>query len=496
LLALDHRVFGESALGYHLHSLVWFVALLAVAGALFRRVLPRETATLALVVFALADANVAPAAWVAARHGLVAAVPALLGLVALVRARQDGWSPGRWLAPLGMAVGLLGGETALGAVALALAYDLLGPSRDDGSLRSRVVRAAPTATLAVAYLAVYAAAGGGAHGSGAYLSPLDSPAAFATAALTRFPVLVGNALLGVPSELSVAGFERQVVVVGLGAALGAALLWRACAPLASDEERAAVRWAVPGAAAALLTSLGAFPGARLLLVPNVGVAIFVATILRRGFAEGPHAVARRAGAGFLALTSVVLAPPLALLNQHALEQMARTTERLAQGAESEAGGARRVFLVAASDPMVALYPRFVLLHEGAAEPQKTSIGCWSWLDGGKADVRVTRIGPDAIAVEPVGAALLRGGFEGLYRSPLLPMHEGDEVGQCGARVRVASVAGGFPTRIDVRFGAELEDAAAGFVLLAWREGTLRRLAPPAMGESVVIPWSVGPSGLF
>jgi hypothetical protein len=490
LLALDHRVFGDSALGYHLHSLAWFVALLAAAGALFRRVLPRETATLALVVFALADANVAPAAWIAARNSLVAAVPALLALVAFVRARQDGWAPGRWLAPLGMAVGLLGGETALGGVALVLAYDLFGPA-GGGSLRSRAVRALPMAMLAVAYLTVYAAVGGGAHGSGAYVSPLDSPVAFAQAALTRFPVLVGNALLGVPAELSVAGFTRQVVVVGLVAAFGVALLWRVCAPLATDEERAAVRWAVPGAAAALLASLGAFPGARLLLVPNVGVAIFVATMLRRGFGSGPHAIARRVGAGLLVLTSVLLAAPLALFNELAFERMARTTERLAHDAEREAGGAQRVFVVAAGDPMVALYPRFVLLHEGAA-----STGCWSWLDGAKADVRVTRLGQDGIAIEPIGAPLLRGAFEELYRAPSLPMHEGDEVVQCGARVRVASVAGGFPTRIEVHFGAALESAAAGLALLVWQGGALRRLAPPAIGESVVLPWTVGPSGLF
>jgi hypothetical protein len=454
-------------------------------------VLPRETATLALLVFALADPNVAPAAWIAARNSLVAAVPALLGLVAFVRTRQSGWAPGRWLAPLGMAVGLLGGETALGGVAFALAYDLFAPAKGDGSLRTRAVRALPMAMLAVAYLAVYAAVGGGAHGSGAYVSPLDSPASFVRAALTRFPVLVGNALLGVPAELSVAGFARQVVVVGLGAAFGGALLWRVCAPLATDEERAAVRWAVPGAAAALLASLGAFPGARLLLVPNVGVAIFVATILRRGFGSGPDAVARRAGAGLLVLTSVLLAPPLALFNQLAFDRMARTTERLAREAEREAGGAQHVFVVAAADPMVALYPRFVLLHEGAK-----AIGCWSWLDGSKADARVTRLGPDSIAVEPIGAALGRGAFEELYRAPWLPMHEGDEVVTCGARVRVASVAGGFPTRIEVRFGAALEDAAAGFVLLAWQGGGLRRLAPPAIGESVVLPWTVGPSGLF
>jgi hypothetical protein len=492
LLAFDHRIFGDSALGYHLHSLAWFVALLAVAGALFRRVLPRETATLALVVFALADANVAPAAWIAARHTLVAAVPALLALLAFVRARQDGWAPGRWLAPLGMSVGLLGGEAALGGLALALSYDLFGPANgDDASLRSRAVRALPMATLAVAYLAVYAAAGGGAHGSGAYLSPLDSPVAFAQAALTRFPVLVADAFLGVPAELSVAGFARQVVVVGLGTASGVALLWRACAPLATDEERAVVRWVVPGAAAALLASLGAFPGARLLLVPNVGVAILVATILRRGFGSGPYALARRAGAGILALTSVLLAPPLALFNQLALHRLARTTERLALDAEREVGGAQRVFVVAASDPMVAVYPRFVLLHEGA-----TSIGCWAWLDGGKADARVTRLGPDSIAVEPIGAALVRGAFEQLYRAPSLPTHEGDEVVTCGARVRVASVADGFPTRIEVRFGTALEDAAAGVALLAWQGGALRRLAPPAIGESFVLPWTMGPSGLF
>jgi hypothetical protein len=491
LVALDYLVFGRSAVGYHVHSLLWFVAFLAVVGALFRRVLPRETAALAFLVVALSDAVVAPASWIAARHGFVSAVPALLGLIALVRLRTDGWRPGRWLAPLGFAVGLLGGETALGVVALAIAYDLL--ARRDVPGRDRLARAAPHLGLALGYVAIYVAVGGGARSSAGYLEPFSDPVAFAAAAVIRFPALIADAVFSMPAELVTIGLGPPQACIGVVGALIVAALWRGCAAAATGEERAAVRWAVPGALAALATCVGAFPGGRLLLIANVGFAMLLATILRHAFRARSGALVSwslRVGAGVLALLHFVAAPLMTLGNMKTIATMARATETAAHDATREAAGASRAFILAGSDPMATVYSHFVLLDEGA-----TSIACWSWLDGAKSDAKVTRTAPDAFAIEPVGTTFLRGSFETLYRAPSIPIAQGDTFEQCGASIRVASMSEGHPSRIEVSFGAPL-DAAPDVALLAWQAGALRRFVLPAVGASAVIPWSPGPSGLF
>jgi hypothetical protein len=489
LLALDYALFGASPLPYHLHSLLWFAALLFAVRALFRRLLPPETATIALFLYAVNDAVGAPAVWISARHGLVAAAPAVLGLVAHVRARTEGWRPGRWLAPLGLALGLLGSETALGVVAFVIAFDLFGPVA--GSLADRIARAAPIAALAMAYLGLYALAGGGVRGSGGYLDPFGAPLAFVVAAGARVPALLGDALLGLPAELLTAGFVGPAVAGGLIAIAIVGLLWRGVAPLASPEERAAVRWTLAGAVAALLTTVGAFSGGRLLLVPNLGFAILLATILRRGFAAGRAALARRIGAGLLAFLHVVFVPLALFGNEHNLVAMARGTEVAAHDGAREAAGAKNVFIAAGSDPMTTVYAHFVLIGEGAPD----AMACWSWLDGAKADTRITRVAPDVLAVEPVGTTFLRGSFEGVYRSPDLAMHDGEEVKQCGTTIRVAAMTDGHPSRIEVAFGAPLE-STPDVAVLAWQAGALRRLPLPAVGESVVVPWNPGPAQFF
>jgi len=122
-----------------------------------------STGALALWIFAVAPAHMQPYGWIASRHMLVAGVPAMFGVLAHVRAREEGWRPGRWVAPLAVGVGLLGGEAALGGLALWIAYDLAGPSTP-GAWRARLLAALPAVAVAAAYLALYTWFGGGTAG--------------------------------------------------------------------------------------------------------------------------------------------------------------------------------------------------------------------------------------------------------------------------------------------------------------------------------------------
>lgn len=487
LMTLDHAIFGHAPLGWHLHSLAWYAALLSVVAFFFRRVLPRATATLALLVFALSDANVFPFAWPSARYGLVAATFATLGVTAHVRFRRDGWEPGRWLGPIALVGGLLASEGALGGVAFAVAYDLVGPTA--GRSRDRVVRAVPFVVLACAYLAVYSALGGGARGSAAYVSPLSEPGAFLAAAVTRFPVFLADAILGVPADLSFLGFERVLAVAGGIAALGFAFLWLGCARLVPEDERAALRWLGLGSVVAMAAGVGGLPGSRELLVANLGLSPILAVLFRYGFAAGRFAWPRRLAVGLLALAHVGLAPIGQLGNVLNMRETTRATEDAARSIVRVAEGAGRIFVVTASDPMASWYPQAVVASESTGP-----LACWSWLSGAQADVVLTRTGARSFTLEPRGTTFLRAGFETLERSPDLPFQAGDEVTTCGARVRVVSVDGGRPARIEVTSDGDLE--TPGTAWLAWDAGAMRRVAFPPPGGLVTIPWTPGPSGMF
>jgi hypothetical protein len=93
----------------NLHSIAWYVALVAVVGLVLRSVLPRATANLAMLVFALSTAHYFPYAWISCRHMVLAAIPSLLGCWAFVVDR----SPRRMKAGIRLLVWRDGGLRAL-----------------------------------------------------------------------------------------------------------------------------------------------------------------------------------------------------------------------------------------------------------------------------------------------------------------------------------------------------------------------------------------------
>ena len=485
LFACDHALFGRASLPYHLHSLVWYAALLLVVRAVYRRVLPGVTGTLALFVFAFHDANVNAYAWISARYLLVVATPSFLGLLAHVRYREDGWRPGFWLAPLGMTAALLGGEAALGGIAFFLAYELAGPPADREPLGARLLRAAPAVATVLAYVVAYKLVDGGVAGSGGYVEPMGAPLAYLRAAVVRFPVLLGNALLRAPAELS-AVYPAQLAVVGAVLSALVALALRASWRELPRDERVAVRWLVPGALAAVLVSLGGFPGARLLVIANLGFAAVLAILVRHATRAAIPAM-RRGLATVLALLHVVLAPGGSLFVLAALVSFGRAIDGI--GRTAETGSASRVFMVAGSDPFATLY---FGVHRRADPDSATR--CASWLSAARASHRVTRTGERAFTIEPLGATLMRSPYELLFRAESIAMPEGYTQATCGARVRVVAVEGGFPKRIEVTSDAPLDSPEAAY--LVWQGGALRRLPMPPVGESIYVAWSRGPSGFF
>jgi len=486
--AADDSRFGDDPLGYHLVSLAWYLALLVAVACALRRLLAPPAATLALAVFALSAAHVQAYAWISARH---VAVGGALGAAALALALRGG-RRARWIALLALAAALAGSEAALAVVPMWVALELAGDARP---LRARLLACLPVVALAVAYLAAYSLLGGGARASGGYCDPLADPLRTAALALVRIPVLLGDAALGIPAELAHVVPEWLLALAGAGAVGFIALAWRASRAARAPDDRL-VHPAMPdqpggltlvalglGGLGAVVLGVAGFPDGRVLVVPDIAFAALLGLLLHRGLrARWPG----RALVAVVAVAHLALAP---LASLHAIDRLAghaRATEEIAREAVALAGPSHRLFLVAASDPMVFLYPRAV-----AAGLTPGAIRCWSVLSAARAGHRLTRTGERTVELEPVGRTLLDGSFDRLFRAADRPFAPGETIEQCGAAIRVARVEDGRPARLSIEWRRSLDDPA--LVLVVWRGGRLERLASPRIGETIELPWSPGPS---
>ena len=114
---IDYRLWPESPALMHAHSLLWLGAMVAAAGLAYRRLWGRgSVAGLAVLLFALDDAHAMPAAWIANRNALIATALGLLAVAAHERWRREGWKWGAIASAGCLALALLSGEAAVGAV--------------------------------------------------------------------------------------------------------------------------------------------------------------------------------------------------------------------------------------------------------------------------------------------------------------------------------------------------------------------------------------------
>ncbi len=194
----EHALFGRAPVLAHVHSLLWYAAVAAIVAGLYRRTLPAGAAVLAALLYVIDETHLMPAAWLANRNALVAAAPGLLGLWAHLRAREDGWKPGRFWSVIGLGLGLAGGEAALGAFAYVLAYELTAAP---GTLKARLVALWPAVALGVVYVGFYKALGYGARDSAIYIDPASTPLRFLAVAPARALALLGALVLAAPVDL-------------------------------------------------------------------------------------------------------------------------------------------------------------------------------------------------------------------------------------------------------------------------------------------------------
>ena len=197
----DYGLWPDSAALMHLHSLLWFAALVAAAAGLYRRLIqPAWAAALAGLLFALDDAHADAAGWLASRNLLMAGVFGITALIAHDRWRRDGWRPGVIVAPLLLLLGLLSGEAAVGVVGFLIAHAVF---LDPGRRRTRFAALVPAGLVVVAWHLAYQRLGYGTFGSGIYTDPACEPWRFLTGLMDRAPLQLLAQWALPPSDLYV-----------------------------------------------------------------------------------------------------------------------------------------------------------------------------------------------------------------------------------------------------------------------------------------------------
>ena len=486
---LDHLLWPRSSVLAHAHSMLWFAALLAVLGILYRRFHLPWVAHLALLLYAVDDAHGWVVGWTANRNALVAATLAFAALIAHDRARRDRWRAGRWLAPTLFGVALLGGESALAVTGYLFAYALF---IDSGPLARRLARLWPYAALAVAWLLAYKALGYGTSGGSMYLNPLDEPMPYLRALAERLPVLlaaqVGLGLADIwlllPPAAKVAAYTLALLaLVVFGAQL--APLWRLMP---------ACRFWALGAVLSLPPMCATFPMDRLLVFAGVGAMAAIALVLAEWTEGGSFALlprSRRVVAtivvSLLVLLHLVLAPVLLPVRVLTVGLLARMGERLE--ASIPTGGAIRgkTLIILSSAAELTTFPPWTQRHAlGVPGPRRMRVlaTCFAKVHVSRLDATTVRVRPENGFLDNELLRMVRG----LSR----PFRRGDEVVLSDMRARVQDVtADGRPAEVDFTFAVPLEDPS-----LLWMRvqagGSLAPWSPPAVGESQVLP-SVEPA---
>jgi hypothetical protein len=478
---VDHAWWPGNAVLMHAHSLAWFLLLIGLLHALYRRFHTPTAAALALALFAWDDAHGMLLSWVANRSALVSASFGVAALLAHDKWIRDRWRLGTWLAPLLFAAALCSGEIGLSTLGYLVAHAMFV---DRASPRQRVFRLLPFFGVAVLWQLTYSALGFGAVGSGFYFHPLHDPLGYARATLERAPVLLLSQLLPFPADV----WFLLPLTAKAGLYLATFLLWMGCWKcfahfLGGDRQ---LRFWVVGALSALGPVCATFPSERNLVFVGVGIAPVLARLLETCAAS---LVVRwqRWLVGALAIANLIVAPlalPLKCLTGLGMDRMMAPMDT---AIPRDAINENRTLVAAWLDSegwLAFTWSKRVAL--GIPKPSRARILALSL---GK--VTVTRVNANTLRIS-AAQGLLDSPAHHLIRGNSRPFQLGESIQLSDMTASVVELTNDRrPRVIEFRFDSALESPK-----WLWVRGIGTGLAPwkpPAVGNSVELD-SRAPTG--
>lgn len=501
LIALDVKLFGLKAYAFHVHSCLWFVALLVAVALFFSEVLPPVGAAVAVVLFSVEEGVTPPVVWLANRSTLVSCTFGFLALAAYTKNRERAFS--RRIGETALfALALAGGEYAFSVLAYVLAFELVSKK----PRREQIRAALPALVPAAAWVLASASLGYGTYGSAFYLSPITATNEFVRAAGARVPALFADLALGIPARGWVNATEHERGWQSFNGLLGMGALWLVALWTARDLPKRTgdgVRALFFGAALATLPGGGALPEDRLLVAASVGVAgvlgAFVAETLRRR----PPLPWRASGGGsrswrgFVESVVATLLIPV-VFKVHGYDTAVRSREtavwmhdtapilqKWSMDADIPSDREKDlcIVVIGATDFTTTANLPWLRRLGGHAVPR-----CYLRLSEARFVHQISRVAPNAIEVSVFGSHFDRVYVDSLYRRANRPIRNGDVVRVPGFTAEVLGTIGPSPWLVRFTFDRDLDDPTLWFVH-PWPD-RLRHIELPPVGEKLRVP---GPS---
>lgn len=456
VLTFDHVLLDGGGLLSHLHALAWYALTVYAAARVLRLITGPDEARWGTLLYALSSGHVLPLAFAAARHSVVTAAFAFASFECLVRAAQSGRRRFELASVMLFGVALLGGESGVTLLPLALAWAIaeLGWARGARLL-------APHLLVLGVFALGYVVSGFGAQHSSAYLTP--GSAAFFLALPKRWLVLAGALYAWFPADLWLFGAEPVLVATGLVAALAMALgLWTLRRHVAAGLARSTTALII-GTALALVPLTGGIPGGRMLLIPSLGVAAMFGVAIQLG-ARSWQAGARRRAVWlgvWVASLGIGLGPLFRVAPPLDMARVGRELPRVARELGQRCEGAIALS-VGTPDPNATYLPSLYLV---SPPPRPRVFHTLSMAPG---EHRLTQLGVDHFELE-IDGEFLSLPWSRIYRdSPIAPgmTHALD-----GVSVEVRGAERSL-TRLDLR-----TEPGARLCWLTLRDGELVPLEP-------------------
>ena len=501
LTALNHKICGLKPLGYTIHNLLWYIALISILGLLVRRIVPvwhgklsHPVTYLTSIIFAFSTSHLLIVFYGAARWLLIATTLALAGLLAHLKWREQGWTPGKYLSLIAFFLALLSGEAALAVLAYLAAYELFGSPEP---VKNRIKALMPTALLVFVYLIFYRLMEYGTGGQDSYINPMTEPIAFITALPTRLASILGEMFSRIISVLwidpNVPSMGWITILAGAAALIICALLFYPVWLNASIDQRRKFKWLMIGTIAAMFPMSSGYPCPRVAMIPFIGGSVVLAFILHHWW----HKLSQKRNIRQNLKSPIAWIGGLVVIALFFLHLVLSPYYWFADAAEFKKYLDNREEFNRKCTVLNEFLPHqeAIFLNASKSIYLKDEVyfyrkinrlplpGAWWELSCSHHKHRYRRTGEDKLELELIGGGMFdHYPYLSVMRSSKTPLKIGEVIKLSGLQITILEVNENGPTRIEFKFVRSLDDERYRF--FKFQDGTLHILPPPSIGQSI------------
>jgi hypothetical protein len=501
LIALNHKICGMKPLGYVIHSLLWYMALISILGVLVKRIVPGRQGKLShpvtyltLIIFAFSTSHILIFFYGAARWLLIATTLALSGLLAHLKWREQGWKPGRYLSLIAFFLALLSGEAALAVLAYLAAFELFG-SREP--LKKRIKALLPAAVLVVVYLIFYRVMDYGTGGQDLYINPLTDPIAFITSLPTRLSSMLGEMFFRIISVLGINPIVPSMgwvtILAGAAALVIGGLLFSPVWSKASVDQRGKFRWLIIGTIAAMFPLASGYPCARVAMIPFIGGSVLLAFILHHWWNKlsqkrNIRQNLKSPGAWIGGLVIIVLFFLHLVLSPYCWFADTREFKKYLDSQEEFNRNSTALNEILPHQEAIFLHPytNIDLTYDVYYYRKINRLplpGAWWQLSYSHYKHRYLRTAGDKLELELIGGSMFdHYPLLSVLRSSETPLEKGEIIKLSGLQITILEVNENGPTRMEFKFDRSLDDERYRF--FKFKNGSLHSFTAPPVGQSI------------